>query len=63
MDLSLSARARRLVGPSVTLVAESGIKTQAHVQQMREHGVDAILVGESLMRAPDPGAALEALLA
>jgi indole-3-glycerol phosphate synthase len=30
---------------------------------MREHRVDAILVGESLMRAQDPGAALEALLA
>jgi indole-3-glycerol phosphate synthase len=30
---------------------------------MRDHGADAILVGEALMRAPDPGAALAELLA
>ena len=47
----------------MTLVAESGIQTPAHVAQMRAHGADAILVGESLMRAEDPGAALESLLA
>ena len=63
IDLGLSARARKLAGPSVTLVAESGIQTAAHVAKMRDHGVDAILVGESLMRAEDPGAALEALVA
>jgi indole-3-glycerol phosphate synthase len=63
IDLSLSARARALAGPSVTLVGESGIKTRADVARMREHGVDAILVGEALMRAPSPGAALAELLA
>jgi indole-3-glycerol phosphate synthase len=63
IDLGLSARARKVAGSSVTLVAESGIQTPAHVAQMRAHGVDAILVGESLMRAADPGAALRALLA
>jgi indole-3-glycerol phosphate synthase len=63
IDLGLSARARQLAGPAATLVAESGIQTPAHVAEMRAHGVDAILVGESLMRAEDPGAALEALLA
>jgi indole-3-glycerol phosphate synthase len=63
IDLGLSARARKVAGPSVTLVAESGIQTAAHVAEMRAHGVDAILVGESLMRAEDPGAALETLLA
>jgi indole-3-glycerol phosphate synthase len=62
IDLTLSARARKLVGPDVVLVAESGISTRAHVAQMREHGADAILVGEALMRAPDPGKALEELL-
>ena len=62
IDLSLSARARTQVGPSVILVAESGIQTRTDVARMREHGADAILVGESLMRAPDPGAALEELL-
>ncbi|HEX4458683.1 MAG TPA: indole-3-glycerol phosphate synthase TrpC [Polyangia bacterium] len=60
IDLSLSARARA-AAPSAILVAESGIQTPAHVAQMREHGADAILVGEALMRAIDPGAALREL--
>ncbi len=62
IDLGLSARARQLCGPGVILVAESGIKTRQDVQRMREHGADAILVGESLMKAPSPGAALAELL-
>jgi indole-3-glycerol phosphate synthase len=57
VDLSLSARAREKIGDKI-LVAESGIKTRADVQRMREHGADAILVGESLMKAADPGHAL-----
>lgn len=62
IDLSLSARARALA-PSAILVGESGIQTRAHVEKMRAHGVDAILVGESLLRAPDPGVALAELVA
>ena len=62
IDLSLSARARALA-PGAILVGESGIATRAHVAQMRAHGVDAILVGESLLRAADPGAALAELVA
>ena len=62
IDLSLSARARALA-PNAILVGESGIQTRAHVDQMRAHGVDAILVGESLLRAHDPGAALAELVA
>lgn len=45
--------------PSNTLlVTESGIHTQADVQLMREHQVNAFLVGEAFMRAADPGAEL-----
>ncbi|MFN4261025.1 MAG: indole-3-glycerol phosphate synthase TrpC [Gemmataceae bacterium] len=44
------------------LVSESGIRTAADVRRLREAGVQAILVGESLMRAPDIGAAVDALL-
>jgi indole-3-glycerol phosphate synthase len=60
MDLSLSARARERVGSRI-LVAESGIRTREDVKQMHAHGADAILVGESLLKAPDPGAALREL--
>lgn len=62
IDLSLSARARA-AAPSGILVAESGIQTPAHVAQMMANGADAILVGEALMRAEDPGVALRELLA
>lgn len=44
-----------------TLVTESGIMNRADVQLMREHQINAFLVGEAFMRAPDPGAALREL--
>jgi indole-3-glycerol phosphate synthase len=62
IDLSLSARARALA-PNAILVGESGIQTRAHMDLMRAHNVDAVLIGESLLRAPDPGAALQELVA
>jgi indole-3-glycerol phosphate synthase len=40
------------------LVTESGILTPADVQKMRDAKVNAFLVGEAFMRAPDPGQAL-----
>ena len=43
------------------VVTESGILARRDVAQMRRHGVNAFLVGEAFMRAPDPGAALRAL--
>jgi indole-3-glycerol phosphate synthase len=43
-------------------VAESGIRTHSDITRMRNSGYDAFLVGESLMRQPDPAAALSALL-
>ena len=52
---------REAVPKDRLLVTESGIHTQADVAKMRAAGVEAFLVGESFMRAPDPGAALQAL--
>ncbi len=49
------------VPQGVTLVTESGILTRADVALMRSNGVQAFLVGEAFMRAPDPGAALREL--
>ncbi|HEV2445615.1 MAG TPA: indole-3-glycerol-phosphate synthase TrpC, partial [Candidatus Sulfopaludibacter sp.] len=44
-------------------VAESGISTPDDLARLRAAGFHAFLIGESLMREPDPGAALAALLA
>jgi indole-3-glycerol phosphate synthase len=43
------------------LVTESGILQALDVQLMQDHGVNAFLVGEAMMRQPDPGQALQAL--
>ena len=45
------------------VITESGILQPADVALMRSHGVDAFLVGEAFMRAPEPGRALSALFA
>jgi len=59
LEQTLELAAKIPVG--VTLVSESGIRTRADVQTLAAAGVRAILVGESLMRAADIGAALDAL--
>ena len=43
-------------------VTESGISTREDIARLRKAGFDAFLIGESLMRQPDPGAALAELL-
>ena len=50
------------VPPDRCVVSESGIKSRADLDRLSATGVKAVLVGESLMRAPDVGAALTALL-
>ncbi len=50
------------VPPEVVFVSESGIRTRADVEQLGGAGVDAVLVGESLLRAPDPAEAAGALV-
>jgi indole-3-glycerol phosphate synthase len=51
-----------LVPADRCLVSESGIRTRVDLDRLRAAGVKAVLVGESLMRAPDIGAALAALI-
>jgi indole-3-glycerol phosphate synthase len=51
------------IGNDKIIVTESGILERADVLRMREHHVNAFLVGEVFMRAPDPGVALAALFA
>jgi len=62
VDLEHTIRMRQRVPDECVLVGESGIRTNADVQRLAAAGVDAILVGESLMRQPDIGAAVDALL-
>ena len=47
--------------PDVCLVSESGVRTRADVERLQAAGVRAVLVGETLMRAPDVGAKLREL--
>jgi indole-3-glycerol phosphate synthase len=44
------------------VVSESGIRTPEDLRKLREHGVHIALVGEHLMKQPDPGDALHELL-
>jgi indole-3-glycerol phosphate synthase len=61
-DLDLTLRLAPRVPVGVTLVAESGIRTAEDVQRLGAAGVDAVLVGESLMRQTDLRAAVRALV-
>ena len=61
VDVHNSERLRRLVPKDVIFVAESGIKTPEDIQVLRDGGVDAVLIGESLMRAADKRAMLDYL--
>ena len=53
VDLETTARLAGMVEDDVVLVAESGIRDVADVRTMGASGADAILVGESLVKAPD----------
>jgi len=62
VDLSRTERLLEAMPEGAVVVSESGISSTAQLQRLQELGVDAVLVGEALMRSPDPAAALEALL-
>jgi indole-3-glycerol phosphate synthase len=62
VDLEHVIRLRPRVPDECVLVAESGIKTRDDVRRLQAAGVDAMLVGESLMREADIGAAVDRLL-
>ncbi len=61
-DLSTTSRVKRLLPPHVTVVSESGITTHQDLEQLMTEGIHVALIGESLMRAEDPGKALKELL-
>lgn len=61
VDVTNSLALRQKAPPGVLFVAESGITSPSDVSALRAAGVDAVLVGEALMRAPDKATALAAL--
>jgi indole-3-glycerol phosphate synthase len=63
IDRELAMRLRPSIPADRVVVAESGIRDAADVAKLAAAGIDAMLVGTTLMRAPDPGAALRALVA
>lgn len=62
-DVSLARRLRTLVPADRVFVAESGLSRPDQLAVLGETGVDAVLIGETLLRAVDPGAALSAFVA
>jgi indole-3-glycerol phosphate synthase len=62
VDVATTFRLLADVPAGTVVVAESGITEHGHVEALEEAGVDAILVGEALMRADDPGRAIRELL-
>lgn len=58
VDVSNSNRLRELVPENILFVAESGIKTREDVALLEEASVDAVLIGETLMKAADKKAML-----
>ena len=62
VDLNHSVKVKQLLPSTVTFVSESGIYHRDDVEMLERSGVDAMLVGESLMRADDISAAVMALL-
>ncbi len=61
VDLATTERLAAMVPADCVLVAESGVHTRADVERLAAAGADAVLVGTTLMRADDPGEALEEL--
>jgi len=62
-DLSITEQLCAMIPEDVTVVSESGVRTPADVKRLAASGVSAVLVGESLMTAPDASKQLRQLVA
>ncbi len=62
VDLATTERLQPLVPPDKTVVSESGIFTRDDVRRLEALGVHAVLIGEALVTAPDPGAKVQELM-
>ena len=62
-DVSLAPRLRSLVPSNVVFVAESGVSSAEQITALQDANVDAVLIGEALLRSPEPAALLSELVA
>ncbi len=62
VDISTTERLRPLIPPDRIVVSESGIKDRSDMEKLRQWGVDAVLIGESLISAPNIAAKMKELL-
>jgi len=62
VDTTLASRLQKIIPAGTLTVAESGIKSAEEVRALKSSGVDAVLIGESLMRATDRKKFLSELL-
>jgi indole-3-glycerol phosphate synthase len=62
VDLGTTLRLRKEIPKKTKVISESGIKTSHDVRVLREAKVDAILVGEILVRSSDPASRIKELL-
>jgi indole-3-glycerol phosphate synthase len=63
VDVSTTLELITDVPAGVTVVSESGISERETLEELEDRGVDAVLIGEALMRAPDPEAKVRELTA
>jgi indole-3-glycerol phosphate synthase len=62
VDVTTTLRVASKIPKGIIIVSESGISNRADIDHLAAHGIHAVLVGESLMRAVNPGKTLKALL-
>jgi indole-3-glycerol phosphate synthase len=62
VDVTTTLRVASFIPKGIIIVSESGISSRADIYHLAAHGIHAVLIGESLMRAESPGKALKSLL-
>lgn len=62
IDIQRSIDLKQYIPADKILICESGIHSHADIKRMQSYDINAFLIGESLMRAPDIGAALQTLI-
>ncbi|MDI6703735.1 MAG: indole-3-glycerol phosphate synthase TrpC [bacterium] len=62
VDLNTTLRLKPQIPRDKTIIGMSGVKQREYVELLEEKGVDAVLVGEALLRSKDPGRKIKELL-